>query len=199
MHLLVKFLLVVLLSSGLYSASRCKNYIQRVKLAHFSTFGIDYPYWYGIGQLQQESRCRNVLSNDGIGSEGLPQITYKVWGKYLQKKGIPNILTVKNQLNAQAIIMADCKKTAYSSHLWVAYQIYNGGPLVNKEIKRARLKYNIREVPQFLAREFCKRRIIHFNNGQSIDACDINYEYSEKVYKYGLKYRIFDSAKYIFW
>jgi hypothetical protein len=170
-----------------------------VRVAHYEVFGINFPYWFGVGQLKQESRCRNVISRDGVGSQGLAQITYRVWRKFLNSKGIADLRTTRHQLKAQAYIMQDAKKQAYSSHLWVAYQIYNGGGLVNKEIKRARVKCGIREVPHDVARAFCKRKLVYFDNGQSINACDINYDYSEKVYKYGMAYKIFDIKGYKFW
>ena len=196
----MKFLVSLLILVSLIYADRCTKYIQEVRKAHYAVFGTDFPYWYAVGQLQQESNCRNILSNDGIGSQGLAQITYKVWKNFLKKKGIPNINTTKNQLHAQAFIMADAKRGAYSSHLWVAYQIYNGGYLVNKEIKKARIKYGIREVPHNIAREFCKRKIITFNSGYKLDACEINYDYSVKIYKYSKWYnKLGTKTRYIFW
>ena len=182
----------------LSEANRCNSYVQKVRKAHYLVFGLDFPYWYGIGQLKQESGCRNVISRDGVGSQGLPQITYRIWQKFLDKKGIKSIRGISNQLLAQAYIMQNAKQQAYSSHLWVAYQVYNGGGLVNKEITRARKAYAIREVPHKIAKQFCKRKIVHFNNGQSINACKINYEYSEKVFKFGNKYKLFNT-EYIYW
>ena len=193
----MKILLLMVLSISLF-AGRCNSYAQEVRVSHEYVFGIGFPYWFGIGQLQQESNCRNVISKDGVGSQGLPQITYRIWQKYLNSKGIDNIISSTNQLHAQAWIMKDAKKQAYSSHLWVAYQLYNGGPLVNKEIKRARKDLGIREVPWEIARKYCKRKIVHFSNGQSINACDINYDYSKKIYKYGLIYKLYDT-NYKFW
>ncbi|WP_419767233.1 hypothetical protein [Arcobacter sp.] len=181
------------------SADRCNSYVQEVRRAHYKVFGLDYPYWYAVGQLRQESNCRDVISRDGVGSQGVAQITYRWWQGFLSKKGIDNISSIKNQLLAQAYIMKDAKKQAYSSHLWVAYQVYNGGSLVNKEITRARNELGIREIPHDIAKKYCKRKTITFNNGQKINACDINYEYSEKVYKYGQKYKLFSDGKYIFW
>lgn len=187
------------LFATLSADSRCKSYVQDVRKAHYAVFGLDYPYWYGVGQLEQESNCRNVISRDGVGSEGVSQITYRIWKDYLKRYNINDIKSIRNQIKAQAYIMKDCKKQAFSSHLWVAYQVYNGGALVNKEITRARKAYCIREVPHDKAREFCKRKTITFDNGYKINACDINYEYSEKVYEYGNKYKIFDSQSYVYW
>lgn len=196
--IIVLVFIAITLSVKVFGSTRCRNYIQQEKLAHYEVFGIDYPYWFGVGQIQQESGCRNILSKDGIGSEGLPQITLRVWKKYLTKYAIYSIGSIRNQIKAQALIMKDCKKQAFSSHLWVAYQLYNGGSLVNKEITRARKAYDIREVPWCLAIEFCKRKNIIFNNGQIVNACKINYDYSKKVYKYGIIYKTIDSS-YKFW
>lgn len=188
------------LSVTLLAADRCKSYVQDVRRAHYRVFGLDYPYWYAVAQLKQESLCRDVISRDGVGSQGLAQITFRIWKKHLAEHGVYDITSVKNQLKAQALIMKDCKKQAFSSHLWVAYQVYNGGALVNKEITRARAATGMREIPHEVARDYCKRKIITFNNGQKISACDINYEYSEKIYKYGRDYAVFnDSSSYRFW
>ena len=181
------------------SADRCNSYVQEARRAHYKVFGLDYPYWYAVGQLRQESNCRDVISRDGVGSQGVAQITYRWWQGFLSKKGINNISSIKNQLLAQAYIMQDAKIQAYSSHLWVAYQVYNGGSLVNKEITRARKDLNIREIPHDIAKEYGKRKPITFNNAQKINACDINYEYSEKVYEYGQKYKLFSDGDYKFW
>jgi len=196
---LSRLLFILLFLFATLSADRCQSYVQDVRKAHYKVFGLDYPYWYGVGQLKQESLCRDVISRDGVGSQGVAQITYRIWKKFLEKRGVDNIQSISNQLTAQALIMKDCKKQAFSSHLWVAYQVYNGGPLVNKEITRARLDLGIREVPHCVAVKYCKRKTITFSNGQKINACDINYDYSEKVFKYGNKYKIINTNSYIFW
>lgn len=194
-----RLLFILLFLFATLSADRCQSYVQDVRKAHYKVFGLDYPYWYGVGQLKQESLCRDVISRDGVGSQGVAQITYRIWKKFLTERGVNNIQSISNQLTAQALIMKDCKKQAFSSHLWVAYQVYNGGPLVNKEITRARVDLGIREVPHCIAEKYCRRKIITFSNGQKISACEINYDYSKKVFKYGNKYKIIDTDSYIFW
>jgi hypothetical protein len=193
------FFILLYLYATLSAGDRCQSYVQEVRRAHYQVFGLNYPYWYGVGQLRQESNCRDVISRDGVGSQGVAQITYRIWKSYLTRKGVPDIISTSNQLRAQALIMANCKKQAYSSHLWVAYQVYNGGSLVNREIKAARKETRLIEIPHRLARLYCKRRDIVFNNGQTINACDINYEYSEYIYKYAQKYKLFSDTNYIFW
>ena len=195
---MLRLFFILLLSTLTLWAGRCQKYIQLERVAHYAVFGVDYPYWYGIGQLQQESGCRDIISRDGVGSQGVAQITYRVWQKFLNKKGIKNLYSVGNQIHAQAYIMKNCKKQAYSSHLWVAYSVYNSGHIVNKEITKARKALHIREVPYHIAKKFCKRRMIHFNNGQTISACKIGYDYPKRVFKYGQKYKEYNTT-YRYW
>lgn len=190
------FLIATLLAVDLFGGSiqRCQSYTQEVRRAHWEQFGVDYPYQYGLGQLVQESGCRNVLSLDGVGSEGLPQITYRLWQKPLSAHGVKSIRAINDQLRAQAIIMRTVYEPRYA--LWVTYQKYNGGGLVLKEIKRAgRDDWS-------KAKEQCKR-------GQSCftykgvktcrSNCDINYEYSQNIFKYGGQYGTTESKQYHYW
>lgn len=192
----MRLIVLLFISMALYAGSiqRCQSYTQEVRIAHWGQFGVDYPYQYGIGQLVQESGCRNILSLDGVGSEGLPQITYRLWQKPLMSKGIKSIRAIPDQLKAQAIIMRSVYEPRYG--LWVTYQKYNGGGLVLKELKRAgREDWNS-------AKEQCRR-------GQSCftykgiktcrDNCDINYEYSQNIFKYGNKYASITSDRYRYW
>ncbi|MCX6062244.1 MAG: hypothetical protein NT103_08355 [Campylobacterales bacterium] len=195
LYLLLTLLAVDLLAGG-YIA-RCNQYTQEVRRAHWSQFGVDYPYQYGVGQLVQESGCRNIISLDGVGSEGLPQITYRVWQQPLKAKGVTGITAIGDQLKAQAIIMKSCHDGNQYKKLWIAYQVYNGGGLVKKEIKRAGI------VDWEKAKASC-------NRGQSCftykgvktcrSNCDINYEYSQNIFKYGGKYgSIIESSQYRYW
>lgn len=173
---------------------RCQNYKQEVRRYHYEVFGVDFPWWYAVGQLQQESGCRNVISNDGVGSQGLPQITWSVWKKHLEKQGIHNLKSTASQLRAQAVINKNTWDQSPVDKLWVSYQIYNGGRLVLKEISRA----GSDEWQE--ARKQCHRKIISFSNGMRIDACDINYDYSQKIFKYGNQYRTEeDSKQFKYW
>jgi len=175
-------------------AGRCLQYAQNVRVEHFREFGIDYPWHYAVGQLQQESGCRNIISNDGVGSQGVAQITWKVWGKYLVAHGVTDMVGIRNQLRGQALINKDSWNQAKPKKLWISWQIYNGGRLVLKEIERA-------GSPDWdMARNECHRKVITFASGQKIDACEINYSYSKLIFKYGDQYRIGpDSDKFKYW
>jgi len=181
---LVSLLLALLTGLG-FPLERCWKYTQLVRKYHYYYFGVWFPYWFSVGQLEKESACRHkgVWSKDGARSYGLAQITWKVWKNELQRAGIYEIKTVKRNLKAQAYINYKAYKSAVCKKLWVMYQIYNGGTLVNLEIKRAG-KCNWCE-----AYKHCRRKKVCFKNGQCISACKINYEYSLKIYNLGLKYK----------
>lgn len=187
-------LLVALLQPlEVLALERCASYTQGVRRAHYAQFGVDFPWWYGVGQLQKESGCRNILSRDGVGSEGLAQITWRWHRDRLQSAGIPEIRTTTNQLRAQALLMRDAWRQA-PGRLWVAYQIYNGGGLVLQEIRRAGA------VDHGLAQAQCRRKNIVFDNGQVINACKINYSYPVRIAGYAAAWRTGpDSERFPLW
>ena len=173
---------------------RCRQYAVEVRQAHFAQFGTDYPWHYALGQLQQESGCRNVISGDGVGSQGVSQVTWSFWGRYLKQVDIPDLATPRNQIRAQAYINRDAWNQARPKRLWIGYQIYNGGRLVLQEIKAAGV------AEWSAARAQCRRKVVVFSSGQRVDACQINYDYSQKLAAYGDQYRLGpDSPKFIYW
>lgn len=98
---------------------------------------------------------------------------------------------------SQAYINRDAWRQAVIKRLWVMFQIYNGGGLVNKEIKRAGGMND-----WVKAKDQCRRGESCFTwKGQRScrSNCDINYEYSVLVYKYGEKYASIRSKQYRYW
>jgi hypothetical protein len=173
---------------------RCKDLVQQVRVSHYQYFGTDYPFHYSVAQLQQESNCKNVISLDGVGSEGPAQITFRIWKDALKRQGIGDVKTTVNNLRAQAFINKCSYNEAKYKKLWISYQIYNGGGLVNKEIQRAGV------VDWQAAKNCCKRKTIYFKGGYSENACDINYDYSKRLFRYAEAYRTqSDGVKYPFW
>jgi hypothetical protein len=190
----MKTIVLLIIAMSFAYAQRCELYIQEVRRAHYSQFGVDFPYQYAVGQLQQESGCRNIISRDGVGSEGLPQITYRVWQKPLRAKGVASITAIPDQLKAQAIIMKSVYQPQYG--LWVTYQIYNGGGLVLKEINRAKIAQWDK------AKEQCRRSQSCFTyKGVTTcrSNCDINYDYSQRIFKYGEQYAKVESKNFKYW
>lgn len=189
-------LLLILWAVSLLAQGKCDAYGQGVRRAHFGVFGLDYPYQYGVAQLHKESNCRNIISNDGVGSQGVPQITYRWWQDVLNKNGIFEITSTPNQLRAQAVIMKSVHRPEYG--LWVTYQIYNGGSWVLKEIARAGVE------DWEKAKTQCRRGNSHFTlrNGtvQTRSNCEINYEYSQNIYTLGRQYGdVKDNAQFRYW
>ena len=193
---MLRFLFATLLVVNAFGVDRCASLTQEVRRAHWAVFGVDYPYQYGVAQLKQESNCRNIISNDGVGSEGMAQITYRWWQDVLKKNGILEIKTLPNHLRAQAVIMKSMYKPEYG--LWVTYQIYNGGNHVLKEIARAGV------ADWEKAKEKCTRGQSCFTlkSGKRIcrSNCDINYEYSQNIFKMGKEYgNVPDNSRFIYW
>jgi hypothetical protein len=160
-----------------------------VAKAHHSYFGLDYPTHFGLGQLEAESGCRDVVSKDGFGSSTPAQITYSMWNKQFAKAG----LTSAHWTTQQAYIMKQAHDTNPYQKLWVTYQVYNGGVWVKKEIAAASV------VDWSKARDQCTRGYTTYKSGQKVSNCDVNYEYSVLVFKYGNRYGSTASGKYQYW
>ena len=185
MRYLVLLLLFVSLWLSTATAKSCRPYVPYLKKYSQELIRKDFPYWYLVGQDYQESNCRFVISYDGVGSESPAQITWKWWKKYLKPYGIYNLRTIPNFTKAQTLIVRNlvnkAKRKGYAK-LWVPFQAYNGGWLVLKELKRAKSDVQYRA---FLK---CRRRMIHFKNGSSKSACEINYEYPIKIEEHVARY-----------
>jgi hypothetical protein len=186
---------LVLIASNCRALERCRQYAHDVNRYHAQYFGLGFPSGYSVAQLEAESLCRkDIRSSDGMGSQGLAQITFRVWRNRLAKEGITEISTIGNHLRAQAVINHDGFKQAACKNLWVMYQITNGGPLVNKEIARAG------SCGQAEARKECRRHDVVFKDGSRRSACDINYEYPARIHRLGSTlYGAADGGGFVFW
>jgi len=193
-------LFILLLSINIYADS-CRPLVPYLKEYSHKYISDDFPYWYLIGQGYQESRCRNVISMDGVGSQGYAQITWRVWRHFLQARGINNLNSRSNITRAHVLIMkrliAKASNKGYNK-LWVAFQAYNGGWLVLKEISRTpkHLRYM-----QYEVSKRCRRKIIHFSNGQSISACKINYSYPIQIETFCAKFYsdLMENTTWVMW
>lgn len=194
---IIFFVSFFLFLSPSFSLERCKKIAGEIRTAHFYYFGVDFPYWYSIAQAEKESNCRhNIMSKDGIGSEGFAQITYRWWQKELLKEGILEIKSISNHARAQAYINYYNYKRTVCKKLFEMYQLYNGS-FVSKDLKRAKsckwedgLKYCI-------PKEICVNREGGFCK-QIRTSCDINYDYSLKIYKFAQKYKTGSDKVYVY-
>lgn len=188
------FLFWFLFLFGFYSevsGSDCRRLIPKVKSASEFILGVDYPWWYNVGQLEVESSCLWRTSLDGWGSIGYAQITPTFWDRVLSKF-FPDWKRVGHQDHflAQAYIVRECIRQAYCRKLWNVYQCYNRScQKVNLEAMRANCNHEkayrvCLESPQFV----CVWRKQDGSCRQWRNSCDINYSYGLKVYIAGRKY-----------
>jgi len=191
----MKLTLLAFAFVSVVSANSCDRYVHDVRKAHYQVFGLDFPYHYGVAQLQKESDCRDVISGDGIGSQGMAQITYRWWKKFLDSKGIDDIRSVRNQTLAQAYIMKNSKEQAFSKRMYSWYMVYNGGGGINTEIKKAREDLGIVDIKHHIAMKYCTRNKIIYGK----TACEINYDYPVKIYEYAKRWKLFGDGGYKFW
>lgn len=169
-------------------SDRCQQYAHTVRVNHFKYFGINYPYHYGMGQLRQESSCRSNITSFDAG-RGIAQFMPKTEKYCEQHIGEFNPMNPYQAIRAQAWYMSQINKQNWNGALWLTYQAYNGGwSLLKKESQRAGITNHV------MMRRSCRRNIIHLKNGQLLDLCTINYDYSRKVYSYGNEYRRFNFA-----
>lgn len=169
----------------------CRKLTYRVKSASEFVLGIDFPWWFNLGQLEAESGCIWRTSVDGWGSIGYAQITPRFWGSVLRRV-FPNWDKVghTDHFLAQAYILKSLLGQIVCEKLWVMYQCYNRSCIkVNREANLAKCDYSkafdiCLENPQFI----CVWKRFDGSCRQWRSSCDINYSYSWKVYKNGQKY-----------
>jgi len=165
-----------------HAVDRCNDYVIDVRNAHIMYLGPDYPYWYGLGQLRQESRCRNVSAWDG--GQGIAQFmpkTAESIEKLMGENLSPN--NPEQAVKMQAFYMSYIQKKenwTKDKLLWISYQTYNGGRknLYSEYLRAGKLDHDS-------MRSVCKRKVAKLKSGQLLDFCDVNYEYSLNIYKYG--------------
>lgn len=176
-------LVIVQQSWGL---ERCNAYVQPVRAAHIQYCGIQWPYWYGVGQLQQESNCRASVTAFDAG-QGIAQFMPKT-STYIQGLMGERLdpYNPNHAVRMQAFYMARIHRLENwvgEKPLWIDYQIYNGGAgTLKKEAARAGI------VDWDLMLLFCERKKIPMKWGV-LDFCTVNYDYSKKIEKYGNQYR----------
>jgi hypothetical protein len=180
------FLVILLLMSALARATdRCAALVTPVRLEHTKYFGMAFPYWYGVGQLKQESACRDKITafDAGMGvAQFMPKTSVYIQSLMGEKLDPYNSL---HAIRMQAFYMFRIhSKENWSDRLWVSYQIYNGGKgILYQEYTRAG-KILDWELMKFS----CQRKKITMKWGV-LDFCEVNYDYSKKVERYGDQYR----------
>jgi hypothetical protein len=178
------WLILLLVAVPAHALDRCEAHIKDVRVEHTKYFGIQFPYWYGVGQLKQESACRtNVTAFDA--GQGVAQFMPKT-AQYISSL-MGEALDPYNPRQAirmQAYYMNRIHRLEnWTPALWVSYQIYNGGKgTLYKEYQRAEI------LDWDLMKMCCQRKKIQMKWGV-LDLCEVHYDYSTKVERYGAAYR----------
>jgi len=184
------FLLCPEVEASGYVKNRCSFLVEDVRTSHRSILGEDYPYWYSVGQAYAESSCRWIASKDGHGSVGYFQLTPKFLD-YMLRPVFPDY-TVPNHPH-HFLATAYFMKTLHlrqnpTDRLWITFQLFNGGGWVLRECRR------VGSFEWEDCKSHCLRgRVCVERRGgeckQYKSACDINYNYSQKVFVYGQPFR----------
>jgi hypothetical protein len=181
--------IIFLCLSKAFPLDRCVSLVQIVRVEHTKYFGIQFPYWYGVAQLKQESACREKVTafDQGMGvAQFMPKTSQYIQSLMGEKLDPYNS---KQAVRMQAFYMNRIHvKENWTKYLWLDYQIYNGGKgLLYKEYQRA-------GVDDWEAmRTQCKRNKIKMKWGV-LDFCEVNYSYSKNIFKYSDPYRLGEDA-----
>lgn len=190
---------MVLLLFLLWDKSFACSEIQ-VRKAHEWFFGVDFPYWFSYAQLKVESNCIWRTSLDGWGSVGYAQITPKFWDKEL--KEIAPDWKVKDSSDhyiAHAYILKKMQDCNPCKKLFVMYQCYNRS--CNKVLREVGRKCSWEEGLQKCL-EKPMNICVWKKDGKCIQYktdCEINYNYSVKIYEKGVKMERWKTKRWIFW
>ena len=182
--------LIVLLWIGVAVASdRCDSLVSPVKRVSQYYLGKEFPWWYNVGVAKKETNCKWVGSLDGHGSVGYFQLTPKFLDRMLRLL-FPDYDKPFSQqhFEAFAYYVGVLLKSSPVRKLWVVYQRYNGGDWVVKECQKAGCwvwgqcykQCKRGNVCVWMTASGCK---------QWRSACEINYEYSLRVWQYGRKWK----------
>ena len=181
------FFFLILLVLGILQAhglERCHKYVKDVRIQHTYYFGSNYPYWYGIGQLMQESNCRpDIISFDGgMGLAQFMSATEREAEKYL---GDLDMYNPEHAIKAQAWYMARLDRQNPDGRLFINYMFYNSGSGTVKREARKAGAWNYEAM-----RSVCSRKVLILKNGRLLDLCDVGYDYPRRIYSFSQQYRI---------
>jgi hypothetical protein len=132
--ILYGWLIFIFIAAPVFATDRCTSFIRPVRVEHTKYFGIQFPWWYGVGQLKQESCCRESVTafDAGMGvAQFMPKTSQYIQSLMGEKL---NPYNAKQAIRMQAFYMHRIHTAEnWTPLLWIDYQIYNGGkPLLYK-------------------------------------------------------------------
>ena len=182
--------LAVLLWAGVVVASdRCDGLVETVKRVSQHYLGKEFPWWYNVGVAKKETNCRWVISADGHGSVGYFQLTPKFLDRMLRPL-FPDYDKVYSgqHFEAFAYYVGVLLRSSQVKKLWVVYQRYNGGDWVLSECERAGSWVWKECYRQCRRKDVCVWKTAS-GCRQWRSACEVNYEYSLRVWEYGRRWK----------
>lgn len=181
---------ILTIASAKAKGDRCSFLVQPVREASERYIGKKFPFWYNVAVAKVETNCRWRISADGHGSIGYFQLTPKFLDRYLRPL-FPDYDKPYSRQHIEAAVyyvgMLWRSNPEWLKKLWVTYQRYNGGNWVVIECRRAKSDRWEDCYRQCRRKEVCVWR----KGGKCIQwrsACEINYSYSKKVYRYGQRW-----------
>lgn len=203
------------------SSSRCIQYRQDVRKEVEYYMGINFPWHYQMGCMEQESNCRSdiVSFDNGIGlfqltpSTGIVKEVNKDLGMiidpYNPKQNIKAAVYYVSKVmkkNAQfKKVVFGKKKTVISPKKYTdkcglkladIYQFYNGGYWYYYEAYKSGYSCS-----RPIVRTFCTRGGAYTDKAKKnwLSFCQVNYDYPDQIYKRGNKYKMFEFPDYKFY
>jgi len=186
-------LFVLLMYNTVECADRCMNYTSTVRSQAVRYLGFDYPYWYLLGQCKQESQCRaDVRAFDGgMGISQFMPATAKDINRQLG--GGLNPYNPDHAIKMQAFYMSQIHKRNKTKKLFIDFQGYNGGEgNIKKELQKAEI------ADWSKMKSVCNRKVITLKNGSKLDFCQVNYDYSKRIFGFGKIYKQ-GQDYFVFW
>lgn len=190
--------LFLLLANSL--ADDCSKFSWKVRASHQWFFGIDYPYWFSVAQLKIESNCIWRTSLDGWESLGYAQITPRFWDAELSEL-FPAWKTKDSTdyFMSQAYILYKYHKLNKCQKLFITYQCYNRScSKVLNETKGCCSWEQGYKICMKNPKRICVWKVGNTCRQYKID-CDINYNYSKKIYLYGIRLKEWEGYRFTFW
>lgn len=184
----VLFILALLIFLNLVAhcaaVDRCKDLATDVRIEHYKRFGVNYPWWYGVGQLKQESQCK-ADAHAFDGGMGIAQFMPKTAAEISKQMGIPlDPFVARDAVKMQAYFMWQLDKQNKSGYLRYTYQAYNGGwGNLLKEHSRA-LTWE-----PFQMQAACQRKTIILKSGAPLSFCETNYDYPVRIEHFAEAFR----------
>jgi len=152
--------------------------------------GMDAPYHYFMGQIEQESRCREGVTafDGGMGlGQFMPGTATWIHGKEEALRELslkPNPYDARWNIRALVLYDRYLYNTGTCSGWYFAFRSYNGGAgNLNKEIRRAG------SCDIALIEKRCARKKIKLKCGDILDLCRVNIEYPYQIFQKGEKYK----------